>query len=131
MRRFTGACELLGAVDVAPMVEWITAIPFEAWPQQNKPGAELKPAMVTDLAWNGFGAASDPIVAAAMEHFPDCRAYQRMLSVVMPGHAIAPHRDEQAAYWLCRVHAPLVSNAHSKFVVAGGSMCCCQVLPTG
>lgn len=118
--RFAGGCEQLAAVDVASLVAWITVIPFEDWPQQHRfADGKIRPAMVTDLAWHGFAIETDGIVAALMEHFPGCIAWQRMLSVVMPGHEIAPHRDGQSRSWLCRVHVPLTSNDKSAFIVNG------------
>ena len=35
----------------------------------------------------------------------------------MPGHAIEPHKDQQADYWRARVHVPLMTNERSAFVV--------------
>lgn len=114
------ACEDLGPVNASDLVDWIAAIPFEDWPQQHRlDDGQIRPAMVTDLAWHGFGDHVDAIVASLMQGFPGCAAYQRMLSVVMPGHAIAPHRDLQAKTWRCRVHVPLISNDRSKFIVEG------------
>lgn len=108
----------LGPVDHRPMRDWITAIPFEDWPQQSL--TELMPAMMTNLQWHGFGARAFPFAHGILrEHFPDCTAYQLMLSVVMPGHSIPPHRDMQAAEWLTRVHVPLVSSDESRFIVEG------------
>lgn len=77
--------------------------------------------MVTDPSWFGFGAAAAPVVAAVMAAFPGCVAHQRMLSAVMPGHAIEPHRDTQAPAWLCRVHVPLATNDRAVFIVAGAA----------
>lgn len=114
-------CGLLGAVDATALTTWITSIPFEEWPQQHRlADGQIRPAMQTDLAWHGFGDIAYPVVNAVMqEHFPGCVAYQRMLSVVMPGHSIPPHCDEQAKSWICRVHVPLTSNEASRFIVGG------------
>jgi hypothetical protein len=117
LERFAGTCEPLGPVDVVSLAAWIAAIDFADWPQQSL--RELRPAMVTDLNWYGFGLVAEPVVTEAMAWFPEAVAYQRMLSVVMPGHSIEPHTDSQAPYWLCRVHVPLTSNAESRFVVGG------------
>ena len=105
------------AVDVADLVEWIGGIDWMDWPQQNLPGGELKPAMMTDLGWHGFGARTDRVVAALMAYFHGCEDHQRMLSVVMPGHTIEPHRDEQAPAWKTRVHVPLTSNDRALFIL--------------
>lgn len=116
--RFTGGCEKLADVNVDDLVAWVTAIPFEDWPQQHRLADDLiRPSMMTDLDWHDFGLHTDAIVTDIMERFTGCSAYQRMLSVVMPGHSIAPHRDEQPTSWLCRVHVPLTSNAKSRFIV--------------
>jgi aspartyl/asparaginyl beta-hydroxylase (cupin superfamily) len=106
--------------DASGMAAWIAAIPFEAWPQQRRLADGLiRPSMVTDPAWFGFGKQAEPIVSALLEHYPGCAAYQQMLSAVMPGHHIAPHRDLQAPYWLTRVHVPLMTNDRSLFIVDG------------
>ena len=122
LARFAGTVEHLMALDVSAMAAWITAIDFRDWPQQRL--NELRPAMVTDPAWRGFGAIAEPVVAAIMAaHFLGCAADQRMLSVVMPGHAIEPHTDSQPPSWLCRVHVPLTSNERSGFIVGGVRHC--------
>lgn len=105
------------------MAEWISAIPFEDWSQQHRlADGQIRPSMMTDLSWHGFGDACSPVVRAIRQKcFPNCDVYQRMLSVVMPGHVIEPHRDHQAPYWLCRVHVPLTTNEQSEFIVDGQS----------
>ena len=117
LSRFTGSVEEIGPVDVGDVVAWIVAIPFQEWHQQSR--TELRPAMMTDLAWHGFGSMVAPVVADLMEHFPGCHEDQRMLSVVMPGHSIPPHTDSQPPHWLCRVHVPLTTNEQSRFIVGG------------
>jgi hypothetical protein len=97
-------------VDVSAVAEWIAGIDFAEWPQQHPIDAGLRPAMVTDLAWHGFGERTDHLVSGLMLHFHRCESYNRMLSVVMAGHAIEPHRDEQASDWVTRVHVPLGTN---------------------
>lgn len=117
MIRFTGSVEAFTSVNVAEIVDWLSSIDLRAWPQQSL--RELKPAMVTDPGWFGFGTITAPLVAELMVHFPGCSAYNEMLSAVMPGHCIEPHTDSQAPYWLCRVHCPLTSNDKSSFIVDG------------
>lgn len=117
LRRFTGAVAWLASIDIADLSAWLLPIPFEDWPQQSL--RELKPAMVNDPEWHGFGAQAAPTVATLMGHFPGCKATQPMLSVVMPGHAIEPHVDHQGPKWLCRVHVPLTTNPRSFFIVGG------------
>lgn len=121
--RFHGSVEALGPVECADMAAWIAAIPYEEWPQQpRREDGRLRPSMVTDLDWHGFGKQSGHVVGPLMDaYFENCIAYQRMLSVVMPGHNIPPHCDEQAPYWLCRVHVPLLTNFDSRFIVRGDS----------
>lgn len=119
------------SVDVAKMVAWINAIPFEEWPQQHRlPDGKIRPAMVTDLSWHNFGEKTDDIVMdlylRLITRLEDDRsitiihgrvAYNRMLSVVMPGQPIPPHRDVQESHWYRRVHIPLATNEHSMFLM--------------
>lgn len=120
MRRPAGAFELITQLDIDDLASWIAAIPFEDWPQQRRlDDGLIRPSMVTDLAWHSFGDEVADCVDDLMRHFEGCVAYQRMLSVVMPGHSIAPHIDEQGKSWRCRVHVPLLTNAKSFFWVEG------------
>lgn len=121
MTTFQGTVEPLGAVDVGPLQSWVAAIPYTDWPQQ-RPLADgrLRPAMVNDLAWHGFGAATDPVVTALHGLVPaGLRSARRLLSVVMPGHEIPPHVDPQPPDWWGRVHVPIVSDPASQFFVLG------------
>lgn len=111
--------EPLGFVDVSGLVSWIRGISFEDWPQQDK--HQLKPAMVTDPRWFGFGAKASPVVHDLMAHFPNCTSHQWMLSAVMSGHSIPPHVDQQPPKWVTRVHVPLLTSPHSYFMVEGVS----------
>ncbi len=104
-------------VDVSSIVEWITAIPFESWPQQNRlADGRLRPAMVNDPAWYGFADRVRWTVVDVMPSITERgydgvkEAYNYMLSVVMPGHSIPPHADRQDDGWICRVHVPLITN---------------------
>lgn len=118
--RFDGAVAFLRVVEVADLVRWVVAIPFADWHQQ-KPldDGQLRPAMMTDPAWHDFGEMAAPVIAQVLPMFRGCAARQLMLSVVMPGHAIEPHRDAQPPHWICRVHVPLTSNEASRFIVGG------------
>lgn len=112
------ACEPFADVDVSEGVAWISAIPFEDWPQQHRlEDGKVRPAMVSDINWRGFGNAMWPIVRALW--FDERNAYQLMLSAVMPGHSIPPHKDSQADYWLYRIHVPLLTDPKS-YVKIGG-----------
>lgn len=119
MERFAGTVARLGAVEPSAIVDWITAIPFEEWPQQTRlEDGGLRPAMVKDPAWHGFDEFARPLVDAVVaEHFNGRAASNVMLTVVMPGHSIPPHVDEQPPNWQCRVHVPLTTNPVSRFVV--------------
>lgn len=124
MRRFLGTVEkfaVLDPVKIAAVVEWITAIPFEDWGQQKPHGVlPLKPAMMSNHTWHGFGEALDPIVNDILVHYPDCIAQQRMLSAVMPGDDIPRHTDDQCPEWVERVHVPLLTNKDAAFVCDDG-----------
>lgn len=114
-------------VDVSELVSWVTAIPFEAWPQQHKIDHQLRPAMVNDAEWHGMGRRTDALVDRLLRELQvpgvDClHAYNRMLSVVMPGHSIPEHRDEQGPDWLTRVHVPLMTNPQA-FITWDGCIC--------
>lgn len=112
----------LGSIDHKPLADWITSIPLEDWPQQNRIDDQIRPSMVTDTNWHGFGTRTDDLVRELCgRHFVGLIPYQRMLSVVMPGHSIAPHIDEQGKDWVCRVHVPLTSNDKSFFWVEDGA----------
>lgn len=119
--RFGGTVESICAVDTSEAAAWIKAAAFEDWPQQRRlEDGRIRPAMVTDLNWHDFGEKVAPLVQAVMGEFPaGCEPYQLMLSAIMPGHAIAPHKDAQAPYWLTRVHVPLVTNAKAYYAVEG------------
>jgi hypothetical protein len=110
--RFDGTVEWLAEVDASGMTAWILGIPFSRWPQN--PG---RPAMIADPNWHWFGAVAKPVVDELMAYFPGGEAYQLYVSAVLPGHSIAPHKDEQGHDWLCRVHVPLTTNERSEFWV--------------
>lgn len=118
--RYLGTCEELAQIDASPLINWVSAIPFEDWPQQPKlPDGKLRPAMACDPLWHDFKKKSDPLVNLLMVIFHGCIADTRMLSAVMPGHNIAPHKDDQSANWRVRVHLPLLTNPQSSFIVGG------------
>lgn len=119
MERFSGACEPFASVDVSEMAAWIAAISFSEWHQQHPIDEHLRPAMMTDLSWHGFGVEAAAIVGLLMGYFPGCEVHQLMLSVVMPGHSIPPHKDGQPPNWISRVHVPLISNDNAFFYSRG------------
>lgn len=109
----------ISTIDVTGLLTWLSAIAWADWPQQHKLRGQLRPAMVTDPRWFGFGAKATPLVHDLMGYFPGCTSHQWMLSAVMPGHEITPHVDEQPPQWVTRVHVPLMSNPDSLFIVDG------------
>jgi hypothetical protein len=120
MERFTGTVAPLGPVDATGMTEWIIAIPFEEWPQQNRlADGLLRPAMVNDLSWHRFGEIAGPVVSGLMPQFQGCNAINWLLTVNMPGAGIDPHVDQQPEHWVARVHVPLTTTPESRFEVGG------------
>ena len=112
----------LAPVEVGDLADWIEGIDFALWPQQHRlEDGGIRPAMVTDLAWHGFGVMTEPVVQECLEHFPYCTDRERMLTVVMPGHSIPPHTDRQSERWRCRIHIPLLTNEDAALVVEGVS----------
>lgn len=77
--------------------------------------------MVNDLAWHDFGRRTDALVDRLMRRMPRCSAFNRMLSVVMPGQSIDPHCDAQEPGWVTRVHVPLLTNERSTIIMGGTS----------
>lgn len=118
--RFTGTVQRLGPVDCAAVAGWVMSIPFEEWPQQSRlADGRLRPAMVNDPHWHGFAGVVAPVEREILAWAPGGRVLARLLTVVMPGHNIPPHVDQQAPAWWTRVHVPLVSNDASVFLVGG------------
>jgi hypothetical protein len=118
------------AVDVASMVEWISAIPFEEWPQQTPlEDGDLRPAMVNSTLWPfqpghrwslGFAMAKPVADIHANDSFwtdGPVAFENHMLSVVMPRASIPPHADHQQPGWITRVHVPLLTNPWAFFDV--------------
>ena len=120
MERFGGTCEKLCDVPrfiIDPISTWIGSIPLEEWPQNHRFNGQLRPSMVTDLKWHGFGERIAPLMGDLMVVASAERAYQHMLSVVMPDQHITPHRDEQDSTWRCRIHVPLTTNDRAFLVM--------------
>jgi hypothetical protein len=115
----------LGPVGCFSVVEWITAIPFDAWPQQKPLRGEMRPAMVNDPDWQEFADNTLSLRAQAMAEFAEYGApvgsisHSPMLSVVMPGHHIDAHSDPMPADWVCRIHVPLTTCPEAVMVVRG------------
>jgi hypothetical protein len=120
VKRFLGTVEQFATLDplkVKAVVDWITAIPFEDWGQQKPHGVlPLKPAMMSNHTWHGFGETFDPLVNDILTYYPGCVAQQRMLSVVMPEDCIPEHVDHQCPEWVERIHVPLTTNEQTTFV---------------
>lgn len=124
LARFKGTCELLAELDSAELmavIDWVTAIPLSLWPRQSNPGEPIVPAMPSNLSWQGFGAATDRLVASVLSLFPRGIELQRMLGCIVPGFSIPSHQDWQCEQWLCRVHIPLTSNPRAVMVMDDGS----------
>lgn len=103
MERFGGTVERLCDIDVAELLVWARSIPLEDWPHYQVHGG-MRPSMLN------VGSATDEVVGKVMSHFPHCRDRDRLLSVVLPGHAIDPHCDDKGPEWRCRIHVPLETN---------------------
>lgn len=108
----------VGKVDITKVSKWLIGIPFEVWPQQHKLADDMiRPAMVTDPSWNNFADTIKPIEdEVVFKHFPELKITWRALSVVMPGHAIPTHRDQQPDHWKFRVHIPIQTSKNALFV---------------
>jgi aspartyl/asparaginyl beta-hydroxylase len=111
-----GTVEKFAEIDTKPLTDWLLPIPFEVWPQQNPANQELKPAM-TNESWYGLKGVSDYLVDELCPLLGAPKIKDRMLSVVMPGHDIAPHMDVFGPEWICRVHVPLTTNGGAIFMV--------------
>lgn len=117
-KRFAGTVEPIATLGVAAwgMAGWVADISFEEWPQQDRLNdGKIRPAMVNDPAWYGFGDASKLVVAEVMRHVGVGEPFNLMLSAVMPGAEIELHADRQPAEWLFRVHVPLLTNDDAWF----------------
>lgn len=121
MLRFRGTVQALGPVDVASAVAWVSGIPWDVWPQQQRlADGQIRPAMVNNPEWQGFYAATNGIVKQCQAFVPRrSRPGQRLLSVLMPGHSIPPHVDKHRPTWWGRVHVPLMGDAAARFEVGG------------
>jgi len=105
-------------------------LPLSVWPMQTSPSC--KPAMVNDPAWPFLHGdyltlhemtnrlMNSEQVRGWVAGLPGTLDYRTpMLSVVMPGHDIAPHGDRQESDWLGRVHFPITTNPHAMFTLEG------------
>jgi len=120
---------------LAAIIVWLESLPFDRWPQQHRlADGQIRPAMVNDPEWYGFGARTFALVNELLEAMRNAASGEllealpgtgpvvdsnRMLSCVMPGHSIPEHADEQEPAWLTRVHVPLTTNDRAVFVAAG------------
>ncbi len=124
MMRFTGTCEHLSKLDPAKLqgvIDWVTSFPLTDWPRQSNASEPFKPAMPSNLEWQGFGAATQDLVDEVLTRFPKGIPLQRMLGCIMPGQYIPPHVDHQCEQWLCRVHIPLTTNDQAVMVMNDGA----------
>jgi hypothetical protein len=117
--QFTSGVEYIGPVNAGPMATWVSGVPYEDWPQQHRlPDGKVRPAMITDVAWRGYGVAATNTMSQLVTYSPEKHRCP-MVSVVMPGHNIPEHRDLQDPNWIYRIHVPLQTNPDSKFIVDG------------
>lgn len=120
MERFDGTCEKLCDLDldvVRGIAEWIGETPLEEWPQNHRFNGQLRPSMITDTSWRGFGERIASLTSFLMKEINAECGWQHMLSVVMPDQHIPPHRDEQDQRWRCRIHVPLTTNDRAILVM--------------
>lgn len=123
LERFQGTCEFLAYVNhdtLTETLEWLHSFPLSDWPQQGRYGEPIKPAMPTNLLWQGFGVGTQKLVDEVMSYFPGTYPMQRMMGCIMPGNDIQRHRDSQPPQWITRVHIPLTSNPKALFVMDDG-----------
>ncbi len=93
-------------VDTAPLLAWLEKQGPGIFP--TLPGTHAdKPQRVRQLPMELL----QPIFDAVLRHFPaGCVAYEPMLSRMRPGQEHGMHVDHTPAYWVTRVHVPLVTN---------------------
>ena len=118
-------------VDVDGFMTWSADPDFARWPQQHRlADGALRPAM---LPVHDSGLIRPRHTAVAIiEHVlqvlggapwnvkdPQSPRASRLFSVVMPGHRIERHADEQEPAWVCRVHVPILTNTRATFRVGG------------
>lgn len=107
-------------VDITDVLNWIKSIDYVDWPQQPRIDKDkIRPAMVNDPNWFRFYKNTDNLVKQIMWQFPNHHDCNRMLSVVMPGASIEPHKDLQIKEWVTRIHVPLMTNPEALFYIAG------------
>lgn len=106
-------------MDVQAVRQWIGGIDFAEWPQQHRlADQKLRPAMVSDIGWHGFGDVVQGVTAALLTRLSG-QSFNPLLSVVMPGHEIEVHRDVQPPEWICRVHVPICTNDKALLHIGG------------
>ena len=105
-------------LELSKVIKWISLIDFCEWPQQSD-----CPAMAHGH-WHGLQEVTQSLVDAEMRHWLGCKDFNRMLSVVMPGRNIEPHRDDpQPLDWITRIHIPLTTNPEALFYFEGQPSC--------
>ena len=102
-------CEPLCRVDIYGLVEWISGISRDFWPDWNKPS--LRPAVVADGGWESMTLATAPVISEVMGVFPDhLKPGNPMITTVHPGDFVPYHTDTTDPGWVTRVHVPIVTN---------------------
>ena len=119
---------MIDASAITALAEWLVSISWEAWPQQPRlVPDQIRPAFVQDPEWHGFYKRTEGLVQylaqlAAYRTATSSTLYStrnRWLSVVMPGARIDAHRDVTPSDRLARVHVPIMTNPHARFIVDG------------
>ena len=68
------------------------------------------PVLVNPIA----GQVLQALVAKVRAPLFEVATRSAMFSVVMPGHRIERHADQQVREWLCRVHVPILTNPRAE-----------------
>lgn len=113
----------LGDLDVTAVRDWLSAIPLEEWPHQDRINPNCRHPCMVDASshWFGVAEAMHPLIHGVMsEHFRGYSAAHPRLSMLVPGQRILPHRDPLPAGWVARVHVPICTNEDVEFSYADG-----------
>lgn len=81
---------------------------------------EAESGRVSVLAYRNrplFGQVARLIDTAVRPHFPQCDPVRVQLAELPPGCAIAPHADRNLLTMMHRLHIPIVTDEHVRFVI--------------
>lgn len=113
--RFIGGCEPLAEVDVSSLVDWVSGLTRDNWPDWGK-GSD-RPAVVVDPEWEGLAARTQAVVSELLKLFPGCSDTYRAITTVHPGDYVPAHTDTQSSDWISRIHVPIVTNPGAVFII--------------